>query len=59
MNLLPHSHHDMKRLNQSFMPGLHEALEASWDRQTAYGTIEQAGNSALGHVDLEQWCILG
>jgi hypothetical protein len=26
---------------------LREALEASWDKQTAYGAIEQAGNPAL------------
>ena len=27
---------------------LREALEASWDGQTAYGAIEKAGNRALG-----------
>jgi hypothetical protein len=27
---------------------LREALEASWDKHTAYGAIEQAGNPALG-----------
>lgn len=27
---------------------LRAALEASWDRQTAYGAVEQAGNPALG-----------
>ena len=27
---------------------LREALEASWDWQTAYGAVEQAGNPALG-----------
>lgn len=30
------------------MPRLREALEASWDRQTAYGGIEHTGNPALG-----------
>lgn len=30
------------------MLALREALEASWDRQTAYGAAEQAGNPALG-----------
>jgi hypothetical protein len=29
---------------------LREALEASWDMQTAYGVVEQAGNPALGRV---------
>ena len=27
---------------------LREALEASWDRQTAYGAVEQTNNPALG-----------
>ena len=27
---------------------IREALEASWDRQTAYGEVHQAGNPALG-----------
>jgi hypothetical protein len=31
-----------------FMLRLREALAASWDGQTAYGAIEQAGNPALG-----------
>ena len=30
------------------MLSLREALEASWDRQTAYGEVERAGNPALG-----------
>ena len=33
------------------MPRLGEALEAFWDRQTAYGRIEQAGNPALGQCN--------
>jgi hypothetical protein len=38
----------MRRPDQNFMLRLREALEASWDRQTAYGAVEQAGNPALG-----------
>lgn len=38
----------MPSADQSFMLRLREALEASWDRLTAYGAIEQAGNPALG-----------
>ncbi|HTP91017.1 MAG TPA: hypothetical protein VMJ52_04740 [Xanthobacteraceae bacterium] len=34
--------------DQNFMLRLREALEASWDGQTAYGALEQAGNPALG-----------
>jgi hypothetical protein len=30
------------------MQRLREALEASWDRLTAYGAVEKAGNAALG-----------
>jgi hypothetical protein len=33
---------------RNFMLRLREALEASWDRQTAYGAVEQAGKTALG-----------
>jgi hypothetical protein len=32
----------------TFMLRLREALEASWDRQTACGAIKEAGNPALG-----------
>jgi hypothetical protein len=39
---------EMLKLDQNFMLRLREALEASWDRQTAYGAVEQAGNPALG-----------
>ena len=34
--------------DQDFMLRLRNALEASWDRQTAYGAVEQVGNPALG-----------
>ena len=34
--------------DHNFMLRLRSALEASWDRQTAYGAVEQAGNPALG-----------
>ena len=34
--------------DQGFMLRLREALAASWDKQTAYGAIEKAGNPALG-----------
>jgi hypothetical protein len=40
--------HEMLRPDQNFMLRLREALEASWDRQTAYRAVEQAGNPALG-----------
>src|ERR1700686_3279289 len=38
----------MRRPDQNLMLRLREALEGSWDRQTAYGAVEQAGNPALG-----------
>jgi hypothetical protein len=38
----------MTRLDQNFMLRLREALEAAWDRETAYNAAEQAGNPALG-----------
>ena len=38
----------MVKLDQNFMLRLREALEASWDRQTACGAVEQVGNPALG-----------
>lgn len=38
----------MSESDQTYMLALREALEASWDRQTAYGAVEQAGNPALG-----------
>ncbi len=41
-------HHEMMRPNQTFMLRLREALRASWDRETAYEAVEQAGNTALG-----------
>lgn len=34
--------------SENFMLRFREALEASWDRQTAYGAVEQVGNPALG-----------
>jgi hypothetical protein len=34
--------------DQNRMLRLREALEVSWDRQTAYAGVEQAGNPALG-----------
>lgn len=34
--------------DQNFMLLLREALEASWDRQTANGAVEKAGNPTLG-----------
>jgi hypothetical protein len=34
--------------DQNFMLRLREALEASWDRQTASQNVEQAGNRAYG-----------
>src|SRR5262245_60440019 len=40
--------HEVSRLAPTFMLRLREALEASWDVQTAYGAVEQAGNPALG-----------
>jgi hypothetical protein len=42
--------HEVLRSDQTFMLRLREALEASWDMQTAYGAVEQAGNPALGRV---------
>jgi hypothetical protein len=39
---------EMGKSEQSFMLRLREALEASWDWQTAYMEAEQAGNPALG-----------
>jgi hypothetical protein len=33
---------------QNFMLSLREALEASWDKDTSYLTVEHAGNPALG-----------
>ena len=44
--LLPHN--EMLRPEQNFMLRLREALEASWDGQTAYGVVEQGRNPALG-----------
>jgi hypothetical protein len=41
-------HHKMPRPAQNFMLRLREALDTSWDRQTAYGAVEQAGNPVLG-----------
>lgn len=41
-------HQEMPRFDQTFMLCLLEALEASWDRQTAYGMVEQSGNPAMG-----------
>src|SRR5262245_16639492 len=38
----------MPKHDQNFMLRLREALEASWDRETAYQGMEQAGNPALG-----------
>ena len=38
----------LKMPDQDFMLRLRNALEASWDRQTAYGAVEQVGNPALG-----------
>ena len=38
----------MTKHDQNFMLRLREALEASWDRETAYDAAEQAGNPALG-----------
>lgn len=34
--------------DQSLMPRLREALEASWDRLTACGAVAKVGNPALG-----------
>ena len=34
--------------DQIFMLRLREALEASWDSQTAHGAVEKVGNPALG-----------
>jgi hypothetical protein len=34
--------------DENFMLRLREALEASWDRLTAYGAVEKAGNPAFG-----------
>ena len=34
--------------DQNFMLRLREALEASWDKQTSYQNVEQAGNRAYG-----------
>jgi hypothetical protein len=34
--------------DQQFMLRLREALEASWDKHTAYQAVEQAGNPAYG-----------
>lgn len=34
--------------NPDFMLRLREALEASWDKRTAHGSVERAGNAALG-----------
>lgn len=39
---------NMMNRDQIFMLRLRKALEASWDRLTAYGAVEEAGNPALG-----------
>jgi hypothetical protein len=38
----------MDRWPQDFMLRLREALNASWDKRTAYLEVEQMGNPALG-----------
>ena len=41
-------HDNVMRPDQSLMLYLREALEASWDRLTAYEAVEKVGNPALG-----------
>jgi len=41
-------HDKMIGADQGFMLRLREALEASWDRLTAYGAVEEIGNPAFG-----------
>jgi len=48
MKSLANYHYEMIRPSQTFMLRLREALQASWDKETAYGAVEQAGNTALG-----------
>jgi hypothetical protein len=48
---------EMTPLDQNFMLRLREALEASWDGQTAYRAIEKAGNPALGQCYPTAWVI--
>lgn len=43
--------------DQHFMPRLREALEASWDKQTAYQGVEQAGNRAHGQCYPTSWVV--
>ena len=38
----------LKPAELNLMHRVREALEASWDKQTAYGAVEGAGNPALG-----------
>jgi hypothetical protein len=42
------SRNKMMSPDQSFMLRLREALEASWDRLTAYQAVEKVGNPAFG-----------
>jgi hypothetical protein len=48
MKSLVTCHHEMLGADQNLMLRLREALEASWDGQTAYEASEQVGNPALG-----------
>lgn len=42
---------------RDLMLRLREALEASWDRQTAYQAVEQKGNPALGQCYPTSWVV--
>ena len=44
-------------LGKDSMLRLLEALEASWDRQTAYGEVQQVGNPALGQCYPTAWVV--
>ena len=43
--------------DQSFILRLREALEASWDRLTAYEAVEKVGNPALGQCYPTAWVV--
>ena len=44
-------------LDQDFMLRLRAALEASWDRLTAYQAVEKAGNPAYGQCYPTTWVV--
>jgi hypothetical protein len=48
MNQEAYGQQKLHNSDQNFMLRLREALEASWDRQTAYRAVGQVGNRSLG-----------